>query len=69
MAREFENGLVLANPSMQPYTFDLQALYPGYHFQRLQGSTAQDPKVNNGKPAGPTVTLEPRDGLFLVREK
>jgi len=69
VAREFENGLVLANPSLQPYTFDLQSLYPGHRFRRLQGSNAQDPKVNNGQPVGVTVTLEPRDGLFLIREK
>jgi hypothetical protein len=69
VAREFENGLVLANPSLQPYTFDLQSIYPGHRFRRLQGSAAQHPQVNNGQPVGATVTLDPRDGLFLIREE
>ncbi len=36
--REFENGVVFANPSMRPYTFDLGRLLPGASFCRLQGS-------------------------------
>lgn len=69
VTREFDNGLILASPSMQPCTFDLERLYPGRHFRRLQGSTAQDARVNNGQSVGQTVTLQPRDGLFLVRQK
>jgi hypothetical protein len=69
MARAFEHGLVLANPSLQPYTFDLEHLYPGRRFRRLEGSPSQDAAANNGQPAGPAVTLQPRDGLFLILEK
>ena len=64
--RLFEHGLVLANPSPRPYTFDLEALVPGKHFQRLQGSSRQDAKTNDGSPAGSQVTVGPHDGLFLT---
>ena len=68
VVREFENGLVLANPGLAPHTFDLAALYPHKAFRRLRGSPSQDPEANNGQGVGATVTLGPRDGLFLVRE-
>ncbi len=68
MYREFTGGLVLANPSPRPYTFDLARLFPGKTFRRLKGSSRQDPKTNNGEPAGATVTLGPKDALFLVRK-
>ena len=67
--RRFENGLVLANPSDAPYAFDLRTIAPGVHYRRLCGSSRQDPVTNNGQPVGDTVTLAPRDGLFLVRIK
>jgi hypothetical protein len=65
--REFENGLVLANPSHWPYTFDLQRLTPGRRYRRLQATPAQDVETNNGQPVGTTVTLGERDALFLLR--
>ena len=65
--REFEHGLVLANPSPRPYTFDLARLLPGRTFRRLAGSGRQDTATNNGSPVGPKVTLAPKDALFLVR--
>ncbi len=68
-ARVFERGLVLANPSRQPYTFDLAALTPDRTYRRLAGSPAQDPSANNGQPAGAQITLGPRDALFLQRVK
>ncbi len=66
MYRVFENGIVLANPSPEPYTFDLNKLCPGKKFRRLQGTALQDPSVNNGRPVGRTVALGPKDGLFLA---
>ena len=66
--REFEQGLVLANPSFHPYTFDLHRLLPGASFRRLRGSSDQDPETNNGQPVGGTLRIPPRDALFLVRE-
>jgi hypothetical protein len=63
--RHFENGLVLANPSAKPYTFDLQTIAPDRKFSRIQGSPTQDPATNNGHPVGRSVTLAPLDALFL----
>lgn len=68
MIREFEKGLVLVNPSDHPYTFDLEKLTPGKRYRRLRGSSQQDPKTNDGSPVEGTLTLEPRDGLFLIRD-
>jgi len=69
MVRPFEKGLVLANPSLRPYTFDLSALAPGRNYRRLQGSALQDPVTNNGRPVETRVTLAPKDALFLIREE
>jgi len=63
--RLFENGLVLANPSAEPYVFDLQTVAPDRKFSRIQGSPTQDPKTNSGRPIGESVTLDPLDSLFL----
>jgi hypothetical protein len=67
MYREFEHGLVLANPSNDPYQFDLAELLPGQKFTRLQGSPQQDPKTNDGSPVTGRVRLQGKDALFLVR--
>jgi hypothetical protein len=69
VAREFDGGLVLANPSPRPFTFDLQALWPGQSWRRLQGSALQDPKTNDGSPVAGKAALGPKDALFLVRAK
>jgi hypothetical protein len=69
MYREFDNGVVLANPAPHPCTFDLAKRFPGQTFRRLRGSSRQDTEANNGKPVGAKVTLGPKDALFLVREK
>ncbi|HUT93866.1 MAG TPA: hypothetical protein VMY37_30665 [Thermoguttaceae bacterium] len=66
--REFEHGLVLANPSPRPYEFDLAHLLPNRNLRRLHGSPEQDPTANNGTPVGGKITLEPKEGLFLVKE-
>ncbi len=64
--REFEHGLVLANPGLRPYAFDLAALFPGKSFRRLQGSPAQDPATNNGADVGGALELPGKDAIFLV---
>ena len=69
MYREFENGLVLANPAPRACTFDLAKIAPGKNFRRLQGSPAQDTDVNNGADVSGPVTLGPKDALFLVRKE
>lgn len=66
--RLFEHGIVLANPSHAPCTFDLAALAPGRHFCRICATPLQDTQANNGEPVGATVTLGPLEGLFLVEK-
>jgi hypothetical protein len=65
--RQFEHGLVLANPSPRPYVFDLGRLFPGRTFRRLQGSRTQDTVANDGSVVGDKLNLRPKEGLFLVR--
>ncbi len=67
MYREFEHGLVLANPSPHPYVFDLDRLFPGRTFQRLQGARTQDVVCNDGSIVGGELNLGPKEGLFLIR--
>jgi hypothetical protein len=68
MYREFENGGVFANLSTRPYTFDVECLFPGASFRRLEGSEYQDPQTNDGQPLGRKLILGPKDGLFVVRD-
>ena len=68
MYRTFENGLVIANPSQKPYTFDLNAISPGRNYRRIKASPTQDTQANNGQPAQGNVSLAERDALFLVRQ-
>jgi len=67
--REFTRGLVIANPSPRPYTFPLSELLPGKKYRRLRGSPSQDPKTNNGQAVESSVTLGPKDALFLVLQR
>jgi len=66
MVRAFERGLVLANPSPRRATFDLSSLVPGRRFRRIRASSRQDAETNTGEPVGRTVTLGPKDALFLL---
>ncbi|MCD6352094.1 MAG: hypothetical protein J7M26_08235, partial [Armatimonadetes bacterium] len=66
--REFEHGVVLANPSLHPATFDLARLFLGQTFHRLTASPLQDTHTNDGQPVGRRVTLGALDGLFLVKQ-
>ncbi len=68
ICREYDRGAVLANPSMRPYTFDMAQLFPGQRFRRLDGSPKQDPTTNDGSAVGDSLTLGPRDGIFLVKQ-
>lgn len=67
MCRVFERGIVIANPSLDPYVFDLGALSPGRNYRRIQAVPSQDTKTNDGQPAQGKITLGERDALFLVR--
>ena len=68
MARDYEHGVVLANPGTRPFTFDVSTLFTGAKLRRLQGSPDQDPTTNNGSAVGASVTVGPRDALFLAKE-
>lgn len=65
--REFEHGLVIANPSSEPFSFDLESLFPGARFRRLKGSPLQDPVANDGSHCPGELSLPGKDALFLVR--
>lgn len=67
MLREFEHGLVLANPALHPQTFDLAALFPGKSFRRLHATPSQDTAVNNGARVAGKIELGAKDALFLLR--
>jgi hypothetical protein len=67
ICRVFEGGIVLANPSYQPWTFDLAKLTPGKSYRRIQAVATQDVQTNNGLPVGEQVTLGKQDALFLKR--
>ncbi len=67
MYREFENGLVLANPSTRPFTFDLRALFPNKAWRRIQATLKQDLATNNGARVDTPLTLAPKDAIFLAR--
>jgi len=69
MVREFEHGVVLANPSPRPYTFNLAELFPGKKFRRIKGSPKQDPETNDGSLVTEnTIRLKGKDALFLIKE-
>ncbi|WP_298238975.1 hypothetical protein [uncultured Algibacter sp.] len=68
LARAFENGVVLVNPSLEPFTFHLDELFPDSKFKRLKASAHQDKKVNNGNDVGKTVSVSGLNGLFLIKK-
>jgi hypothetical protein len=66
--REYEHGVILANPSYSKYTFDIDELFPDSDLYRLKASPNQDLKVNNGKPVKGKVTLNRLDAQFLIKK-
>ena len=70
--REFENGLVIANPALQGTTFtsdELAELFPGREFARLTANydVQDNATVNNGAPVDSNnpVVLGAKDAIFL----
>ncbi len=63
--RDFDHGVVFANPSTVEYTFQVDELFPNDHLRRLKGIVSPD--VNTGEPIGSTVTIGPRDALFVTK--
>ena len=64
--REFEHGVVLANPSRRPYTFDLQQLFRADNTGVSRLPPTRTPRQTMGK-LWATVTLGERDAPFLKR--
>jgi len=67
MYRVFENGMVITNPGIHPYTFNLAELSPGNTYRRILGTEYQDRETNNGERVGDKVTIDKHDALFLCR--
>ncbi len=67
--RVFENGLVLVNPSLKQYSFDLTKISPSIKYSRIKASAAGDSKTNNGQAVRGSVIVNEREGLFLEGEK
>jgi hypothetical protein len=67
--REYEGGVVFANPSTRSYTFNVGTLFPGVTLRRIRGSANQDPITNDGSLLGDKLTLSAKNGLFVVRSQ
>jgi len=66
--REYEHGLVIANPSRSPFEFNLSARFPSSRFRFLKASSKQDRMVNTGSSTGDRVIVGAKDGIFLVKD-
>lgn len=62
--REYDNGIILVNPSLGSYTFDLAKISPGHTYRRIAGKSS----VNDGSKISSSVTLAPVDALFLIKQ-
>ncbi len=65
IVRGFSRGAVFANPSGHEADFDVAALFPGRRFNRIVGSSDQDPITNDGSSLGSMLTLGPLDALVV----
>jgi hypothetical protein len=66
-AREFKNGVILANPAPHSQVFNLAEIFPDREFSRLVGSSKQDPVTNDGSGVSGEVELSAKDALFLIK--
>ncbi len=66
--REYDRGVVFANPSTRIFTFDVASLFPDDTLRRLRGSANQDPDFNDGTLLGNQLTLSPKNALFALKE-
>lgn len=80
MVREFENGIVMVNPSLQAYYFNLKSLYPRLDKYRrikidpsktenLDGDFIEVSSYNNGEKIKNTskITVPALNALFLIK--
>lgn len=68
--RDFENGVVLVNPTSESVTFSfeqIQGPLARTNLRRISGS--QVPSVNNGQAVVGDITLASGDGLILLADK
>ncbi|MGM9743066.1 MAG: hypothetical protein ACI3ZC_08415 [Candidatus Cryptobacteroides sp.] len=63
--RKFENGLILVNPSLHEYSFDMNQIDKNAGYRRIQGNSS----VNDGSEVRSSITLGPADAIFLVKTK
>ncbi len=66
--REYENGVVLANPSSSQAVLDVAKLFPDMRFRHLSATDGQDTAVNTAQPVGELITIDELDAVFLVKE-
>ena len=67
--RDFENGFVLVNPYLTPYTFsasELAGTFKRTGIKRILGTQAPD--VNNGQYVTGSLTLQPFDAIILLAD-
>ncbi len=65
IAREFENGAVLVNPSLDEMSFNLRELFPDFFFKKIDG--VSHPDYNDGSYLGGTVAVPPKNALFIQK--
>lgn len=66
--REYEGGVVIANPSLSSgFTFDLEKYLPDRTLKHIKATIGQDMEANNGMPIKDgKVTLGAYDAVFLM---
>ncbi|MFC2116428.1 T9SS type A sorting domain-containing protein, partial [Bacteroidota bacterium] len=71
MAREFENGVVLVNPSADPFLFNIPEMFPNKSFRFIEGNKYEEfiGLNNTGNPVQGPVLLNAHSGQFLVKDK
>lgn len=63
MYREFDNGVVIGNPSDAPVEFSLDEAFPGQKLEKLKGQ--YHPIFNDGSPVSGVIQLGALDAIFL----
>lgn len=67
LARKFENGAVLINPSLKSQIFSLNDLFPGEQYKKLKGFV--DTEHNSGDITGNTIVVPATDAYFIYKDK
>lgn len=67
VAREFEHGVALLNPSNKPYTFDIESLFPGAELKELRSTGHDIFFTKQGEVVTGDYQLAPYSGTFLEK--